>query len=276
VGRVTGLVRAEFRKAFSTKLWWALLVPVVVLSGLINLFGGLFTASLAQAHTGTGVPPLLLGSLAYALSLTSIFAALYGVVTATAEFRHRTVTTTYLTAQGRGRVLAAKSVSAAAIGALYAAAAVVVGVPAGLVAHSSLPGVGALAAVTAVGIVVAALWAALGTALGTVITNQATALVVTLVWMLVGELLVSALLAGSDSDVLARLAAYLPVNAGDVAVYDVAARMLLGPADGAQLVELLAGVTAPPPWWGALLVLAAWTAAAAATAWVVGGRRDVT
>lgn len=273
---MTGLVHAEFRKAFSTKLWWALLVPVVVLSALVNLFGGLFTASLAEAHTGTGVPPILLGSLAYALSLTSIFAALYGVVAAAAEFRHRTMTTTYLTAQGRGRVFAAKAVCTAAVGVLYAAVTVVVGVLAGLLVHSGLPDVGALAAVTAVGLGVAALWAVLGTALGTLITNQATVLVVTLVYMLVGELLLSVLLTRSDSPAVARLASYLPVNAGDVAVYDVAARALLGPDDSGRLVELLAGVTAPPPWWGGLLVLAAWTAAAAAAGWVVGRRRDVT
>jgi hypothetical protein len=271
---MTGLVRAEFRKAFSIKLWWALLVPVVVLSALVNLFGGLFTAALGEAHAGTDVPPILLGSLAYALSLTTVFATLYGVVTAAGEFRHRTVTTTYLTVQGRGRALAAKAVSTAAVGALYAAVTVVVGVPAGLVAGSGLPGVGALVAVTAVGLVVAALWAVLGTALGTLITNQAGVLVVTLVYMLVAESLLSLLLGRSDNPDVSRLAAYLPVNAGDVAVYDVAARALLG--DGSRLVELLAGVSSPPPWWGALLVLAAWTGAAAATAWVVGRRRDIT
>lgn len=271
---MTGLVRAEFRKAFSTKLWWALLIPVVVLSALINLFGGLFTAALSEAHTGTDVPPILLGSLAYTLSLTTVFAALYGVVTAAGEFRHRTITTTYLTAQGRGRALAAKAVSTAAVGALYAAVTVVVGVPAGLVVGSGLPGVGGLAAVTAVGLVVAALWAVLGTALGTLITNQATVLVVTLVYLLVAEGLLSLLLNRSDSAVVNRLASYLPGNAADVAIYDVAARALLG--DGSRLVELLAGVSGPPPWWGALLVLAAWTGAAAATAWVVGRRRDVT
>jgi ABC-2 type transport system permease protein len=269
---MSGLIRGEFRKAFSTKLWWALLIPVVVLAALVNLFGGLFTAALAEEGADL---PILLGSLAYSLSLTSVFAALYGIVTAAGEFRHRTVTTTYLTARGRGRVLAAKSVSTAAFGALYAGATVVVGTVAGLAGQSGMPDVGSLAAVTGIGIAVAALWAVLGTALGTVISNQVTVLVVALVYMLAGELLLSVLLTRSDSDAVTRLAAYLPVNAGDVAVYDVAGRALLGPAGSAQFVELLAGVTAPPPWWGGLLVLAGWTAAAAATGYVVGGRRDI-
>ncbi len=268
---MTGLIRAEFRKAFSIKLWWALLIPVVVLSALVDLFGGVFTAALA----GEGLPSVLPGSLAYALSLTSVFAALYGIVTAAGEFRHRTVTTTYLTARGRGRVLVAKAASTAAMGAVYAAATVVVGTVAGLAGGSGMPGVGPLAAVTGVGIAVAALWAVLGTALGTIISNQVTVLVVALVYMLAGELLLSVLLTRSDSDAVSRLAAYLPVNAGDVALYDVAGRALVGAADSGRFVELLAGVTAPPPWWGGLLVLLAWTAAAGATGHVVGGRRDV-
>jgi ABC-2 type transport system permease protein len=269
---VTSGVRAEFRKAFSTKLWWALLVPVVVLAALINLFGGLFTASLGEE----GGPSILLGSLAYSLSLTSVFAALHGIVTAAGEFRHRTITTTYLTARGRGRVLAAKCLSTAVFGALYAAVTVVVGSAAGLAARSGLPDIGPLAGVTAVGLAVSALWAVIGTALGTVISSQVTVLVVALVYMLVGEPLLAAMLTSSGNGVVARTAAYLPVNAGDVAVYDLAGRALLGPSDGGQLAQLLAGVTAPPPWWGGLLVLAGWTAAAAATGYVVGGRRDVT
>jgi hypothetical protein len=273
VAHVNSLVRAEFRKAFSTKLWWALLVPVVVVSVLVNLSGRLFAAITADEQSGVGVP-IVLGTLAYALASTSIFGVIYGLVTATAEFRHRTITTTYITARGRGRVLAAKAVCTAAIGALYAAVAVVVGVPAGLVVGSALPGVGALAALTAVGLVVAALWAVLGTALGTVISNQAAALVVTLLYLLVAEALLALLLGSSDNPVVARLAAYLPGKAGSVAGYDVAGRALLG--DGAQLAGTLALVSSPPPWWGALLVLAAWTAAAMATAQVVARRRDIT
>ena len=37
-----GLLRAELRKTFSTRLWWALGIPVLVLSVLYNLFGALF------------------------------------------------------------------------------------------------------------------------------------------------------------------------------------------------------------------------------------------
>jgi ABC-2 type transport system permease protein len=272
---MAGLLRAEIRKTSSTKLWWGLLIPVAVLSILINLFGGLFTAAIPDED---GRLPLLLGSLAYALGLTSVFAAVHGVVAAAGEFRHRTITTTYLTAQGRAPVLLAKVATSATVGAFYAAATVLFGVLAGLVADAgtAFPGAGPLLAVTAIGMAVAALWGALGAALGIAVSNQVGALVGLLVYVLLGELLISALLGNADSETVQRFSSYLPGNAGDIAIYDIPARVLAGPEISSVVVETLAGVTAPPPWWGALLVLAAWTAAVAATGWVVGARRDVT
>ncbi|WP_219420171.1 ABC transporter permease [Pseudonocardia nigra] len=269
------LLRAELRKTFSTKLWWGLLVPVAVLSLVVNLFGGLFTAAIPVED---GRLPLLLGSLAYALGMTSVFAALHGVVAAAGEFRHRTITSTYLTASGRGPVLLVKMAASAFVGALYALVTVLVGVLAGLVGQvgPGFPAVGPLLAVTLIGTAVAVLWSVLGAALGTVVSNQVGAIVAALVYMMLGELLISTLLNRSESLSVRRLTGYLPVNAGDVALYDVPARELVGTADSATFVEFFAGVTAPPPWWGALLVLAAWTAAVAATGWVVGARRDVT
>lgn len=267
---IGGLLLAEFRKTVSIKLWWALLIPVVLLSALINAFGGLFTASLADL----GSPSLLPVSLAYSLSLTSVFATLYGVVTAAGEFRHRTITTSYLQASGRGAVLAAKAVVAAGVGAVYALGAVLAGVPAGLFGGSTAPDAGSVFAVTAVAVVVVALWAVLGTAVGTLL-SQVVAIVVTLVYLLLGEFLLSSLLTRARSPTVARLSSYLPGNAGDVALYDLPVRALSG-ADARPVLELLAGVSAPPPWWGAVIVLAFWTAAAAAAAWLVGDRRDIT
>lgn len=264
-------LRAELRRVASTRLWWALLVPVVLQALLVNLSGGLLGDSGGERR-------LLLAPIAFTLTLTVVFAAVHGAVAAAGEFRHRTVSTTYVTAGGRGRVLVAKLAAAGCVGALYAAVAVLLGVAAGLAVAGSgrPPEVGPLAALTAVGVVVAALWGAIGAALGTLLANQVGALVALLVYLQIGELVLSAVLNDADSPVLARLTAYLPGNAGDVAVYDAPAEALAGPTFGARVVEELAGVTAPPPWWGALAVLAAWAVLAVVAAWVVGGRRDIT
>jgi ABC-2 type transport system permease protein len=271
---VVPALRAEWRRVVSTRLWWALLIPVVVLAVLVNVFGGLLGDGLGDA----GDLPVLPASIAFTLTLTAVFAAVYGTVAAAGEFRHRTVTTAYLTAGGRGRVLVGKLVAGGCVGALYAVAAVTVGVVAGVLGQGAgrVSGTGALVGVAAVGVAVAALWGALGAAVGVLLANQVGALVVLLVYLQVGELVLAAVMNNSGSDALARLTPYLPGNAGDVAIYDFPARALAGPGLADQVVEQLAGVTAPPPWWGALSVLAGWAALAAVLAWTVADRRDVT
>jgi hypothetical protein len=278
-----GVLRAEALKALTVRSWWALALPVAALAISVNVFGGLFGAAVGGG-LGSGsddVPGVLLASLAYSLALTTVFAAVQGVVLATSEFRYRSVTTTYLLG-GRGPVLLAKSAVAAGIGAGYALLAAVLGLLAGLLGQGAarLPTVGGLLAVVGIGIVVCALWAVLGVALGTLVVNQAGAVVALLVYVLAAENLVSLVLrAGTDSDrapgAVARITSFLPANAGDVALYDVPAR-ILGGRFATSIVESLAGVAGPPPGWGALLVLMVWTAAAVALAWVVGQRRDVT
>ncbi|GEL18286.1 ABC transporter permease [Pseudonocardia asaccharolytica] len=278
-----GLLRAELRKTASTGSWWALLVPVVLLTVSINAFGGLFGATVTGLGAGSAV--VLLASLAYTLGLTSVLAMVHGVVVVTSEFRHRTITTTYLTAPGRDRVLVAKILTAGAIGTGYAAAAVVFGLGVGLAVQGggALPAPGPLLGVTATGIVVCWLWSVFGVALGMLVTSQVGALVLALVYVLAGENVLALVLNSAEPAVgstgpplLARLTAYLPVNAGDIALYDVPARELAGPRLSGVVIEGLAGVTAPPTGWVSLVVLATWVTAAVAAAWLVGARRDIT
>jgi ABC-2 type transport system permease protein len=267
-------VRAEFRKVASTKLWWGLLIPVALLSSMINMFGGVFTAAFPESER----LPLLLGSVAYSLGLTSVFAAVHGVVAAAGEYRHRTITTTYLTTRGRAPVLAAKMLVSAGVGACYAAVTVVTGMLAGTAADggAAFPGVGPLAATALIGVAVSALWGALGAAFGTAVSNQVSALVALLLYLMVGELLIGALLEAAESGTVRALSSYLPGNAGEVAIYGIPANEIAGPVTAPQVVELLAGVTDPPGWGVALLVVAIWTAAVGAAGWLVAARRDIT
>ncbi len=267
-------VRAEFRKVASTKLWWGLLIPVALLSSMINMFGGVFTAAFPESER----LPLLLGSVAYSLGLTSVFAAVHGVVAAAGEYRHRTITTTYLTTRGRAPVLAAKMLVSAGVGACYAAVTVVTGMLAGTAADggAAFPGVGPLAATALIGVAVSALWGALGAAFGTAVSNQVSALVALLLYLMVGELLIGALLEAAESGTVRALSSYLPGNAGEVAIYGIPANEIAGPVTAPQVVELLAGVTDPPGWGVALLVVAIWTAAVGAAGLLVAARRDIT
>jgi ABC-type transport system involved in multi-copper enzyme maturation permease subunit len=268
---IAPVLRAELRRVASTRLWWALLVPPVLVAALAGLFGG----RLGPLADG-GVPVLPLTT-AFALANTSVFAAVYGAVAAAGEFRHRTAGTAYVVAGGRGWVLLGKLAAGAAVGALYAAVSGLVAAGVGALAGGAGEP-GALLAVGAAGVAVTALWGALGAAVGTLLANQVGAVVVILAYLQVGELILSSVLDDAGPAALARVTGYLPGNAGDVAVYTPAARSLSADAglSPEALVGSLAGVADPPSGAVALLVLAAWTGAAAALAWAAAARRDVT
>jgi ABC-type transport system involved in multi-copper enzyme maturation permease subunit len=270
-------LHSELRKAFSTRLWWGLLIPVAMLSLLVNAFGAGLSGLAADFADGGDVPLLLL-SMAFSLSLTGVFAAVFGAVAAGGEFRHRTITTSYLGAPGRVDLLVAKLAVAGLVGGLYGLVGSAVAVLAGALADPGrLPAVSTLLSVTAIGALVCALWAAFGAAVAVAVGNQVGALLLVLVYLLVGELLVSTLLTSSSDPVVAALSSYLPGNAGDVALYDLPARAVIGgygPAD--ELVSLLTAVSSPPPWWVGLVILSGWTSVVGALGALLGQRRDIT
>ncbi len=279
--RFRAVLTAEVRKTLSTRVWWLLFLPVLLLALAQSLLGSILQLLVPQATETSSI--LMLAGLASALTMTAIVGAAFGTLLGTGDFRHRTVTLAYLTGS-RGQVLAAKAVIAAVVAGLYALALVVVGPLLGGAAlgGQQLPDLGRLAGLGAIGILVCALWGVLGVAVGTLVTNQAGAIALTVGYLLIGENLIAGVLRAGDGSslgdpsVFARLTPFLPGNAGDLAVWEpVVSSAGLG-AQSRFVLEFLAGVSAPPPGWVGLLVLAAWTAAGIALAAVVGARRDIT
>ncbi|MEV1291427.1 hypothetical protein [Pseudonocardia sp. NPDC049635] len=278
--RWAAVLHAEIRRTLSVKLWWLMLVPVVLLALAMSLFGSLITLLVPAATETSSI--LLLAGMASTLSMTAVVGAAFGALLAAGEFRHRTITLAYLTGT-RTQVLAAKVVVGGVVAGAYGLLVALLGPLLGgmVLGGQQLPGWGQLAGLGAVGVLVCALWGGFGVAVGTLVPNQAGAVALTVGYLLIGEnLLAGALRSGEssfgDPSVFARLTSFLPGNASDVALYEAPVRAAGAGADARLVLEFLAGVSAPPPGWVALLVLFAWTAAALALAVVVGGRRDIT
>lgn len=278
--RWRAVLTGEVRRTLSTRLWWLLLVPVVLLALAMSLFGSLMTLLVPSATETSAI--MLLTGLASAQSMTAIVAATYGALLAAGEYRHRTITLAFLTGT-RFQVLGAKVVVAAAVAGLYGLVVSVLGPLLGgsVFGGQQLPGWGQLAGAAAIGILVCALWGVLGVALGTLVRHQAGAVALTVGYLLIGENVVAGVLRAGDPSsgepsLPGRLTSFLPGNAGDLALYETPVGAAGAGPDTRLVLEFLAGVSAPPPGWVALLVLAAWTAAGVALAAVVGGRRDVT
>ncbi|MGH8876877.1 MAG: ABC transporter permease [Stackebrandtia sp.] len=113
------LLRAELRRMLSTSLWrWG--PPAAVLSGggitALGVFVGPenFDPPMPGLATETGVRLVL-----SMIGLTALVPALFGATAVTSEYRHETITYTFLFEPKRHRVLAAKLLAYATAGAGY-------------------------------------------------------------------------------------------------------------------------------------------------------------
>ena len=117
---MTPLVRAEWAKLFSTRVWIGLLLGAVALAVLSSVLLTAFAGNEESGIPAVGTP--VYEQLALAGPANSVVLMLVlGIIGTTPEYRHRTATPTFLTTPRRGRVIAAKV-------AAYGLAAVPVGV----------------------------------------------------------------------------------------------------------------------------------------------------
>lgn len=200
---MSALLRSELLKARTTR------TAVGLALGLAVIVGGL---------AGVGAAVVDRPQFAFAdhttrdaltsLGFVPLFALLFGLLSATSEYRHGTISPTLLATPDRVRVVVAKSISSALVGLAVAVFAIVVAL---VVAIAVLSARGfeidtGEAARAAVGVLLAAaLWGALGAGVGSLVTNQVAAIVGSIATILIVEPILGGLLPGVDR--------YLPVGA---------------------------------------------------------------
>lgn len=186
---MTNLIRAEFRKLFTTQVWFWLLIASLALTALQ-------VVALA-ATTDSQVEYIRNASNIYGSAGSAfIFVMVLGIIGITAEFRHQTITPTLLATPSRSAVVGSKLISYLLVGAGYAAAGVVVTL---LVAVPWLSAKGFELNLTdydiprtlIAGFIVASLYALVGVGIGSLITNQAAAITLSIVYFLIIENLIS-------------------------------------------------------------------------------------
>jgi ABC-2 type transport system permease protein len=270
-------VRAEFRKIFSTKMWWALLIPAVAVAFAANL--GLAAVQKNAQDAGYTIPVAMI-SLGGSFSITSIFAALFGAMSISGEFRHRTISTTYLTSGSRGAVLGAKMVAYVVLGLIYGVLTLLFATFGALAGGGSgaLPSGDSWLLISLIGIVVITLWTLLGVGFGGLISNQIVAVVVLLVYTVVGEAVITGLLNAAK---LTSVPHYLPRASADDAVIKFAEDQFLRTLSGltADRQNQIAGLFSAiglPPWWVGMLLFIGYATVIALGGWAISHRRDIT
>ncbi|HEX8860928.1 MAG TPA: ABC transporter permease [Actinomycetes bacterium] len=212
---MTRLVRAEFTKLRTTRV-------VYGMAAAMAAFAVLTVA--ANISDRQGAPPLSADSLPMLVggpvTLLAGAALLLGILGMTGEFRHHTVTQTFLVTPDRGRVVAAKLVAypLAGIALALATLAFTAAVAAGwLAAKGITPSMfdARLGRVLLGAVLAAGLCGLVGVGVGALVRNQVAALVGVLVWVLVIEgLLMSLLNAPSLGKWLPSAAAAALTNPG--------------------------------------------------------------
>ncbi|HET8780398.1 MAG TPA: ABC transporter permease [Agromyces sp.] len=269
-------IASEFQKAFTTRMWWLLAILLIAyvafLAGGLGAFLGWASENpdAAASAGNTQIPPgEFLAPLIYsfASSVGYVFPVLLGALAVTGEFRHKTLTPTFLAQPNRSLVLGAKFTTQLVMGAGLGVIAFVTSVGLGAAALSAF-GLGTgldnsdTWALIARGVLAMALWATIGVGLGSLVPNQVATIVIVIAFTQFLEPVLR--LAASLNSVTANIGQFLPGAASDALVG--ASFYTLAAAGPGQSLE----------WWQGGLVLLA----IGVIATVIGGattwRRDVT
>ncbi|HEY0636309.1 MAG TPA: ABC transporter permease [Pseudonocardiaceae bacterium] len=262
-------LRVELLKITTTRMWWILLLVMVLYIGMVAAFLTFSFSVVPDDAVATGAPSLddrttVLAAYTLGLPLGYVFPVVLGVLVMTTEYRYQTITPTFLGDPNRARVLLAKLLVTFAVGLLFGvlglAASVAGAAPiVALTDHAVLFGDSQLWRSLGQACVAMALWAGIGVGLGAILRNQVAAIVVILAFSQLVE-------------PLARLG----LNAWS-ATRDIA-QFLPGAAADAMAGASLYSLNAPGDllrWWQGGLVMAAYAALFCVLGWFAVRRRDV-
>jgi ABC-2 type transport system permease protein len=184
------LIRAEWTKLFSTKVWLGILLGGCVMVGGFAALLTAFAGNDESGLPGVGTPEFEQVALAQATNATVLLLIL-GIIGMTQEYRHRTATPTFLTTPRRWQVVVAKLLAYTLVAVPYALVLIgvnllVVGIYAG--ARGAAPSLtGENLEVLATSGLALVIYALIGVGLGALLRNQVGAIVGGLVYLFVVE-----------------------------------------------------------------------------------------
>ena len=241
-------IRSEFRKFFTTRLWWGMAIAVFVSAAAFAVLFGFIVDNPSTAG-GPGGGQIIGDDAQVANSVytagTSIGRLLLltiGILAIGSEYRHKTISATLLATPRRVRAMVAKAAALMGIGVLYGllnlAGAVTVGaVVLGVIDRPAFPS-SEVARTLVLSLLVLALWALLGLGIGILIPNQVAALFIGVAVAWIVEPLLGLLLTIWDFS-RDHVAPFLPTSATNAAFNAI--------SQDPNEVRL--------EWWGGALVL---------------------
>ncbi|GAA1956661.1 ABC transporter permease [Microbacterium deminutum] len=271
---LTAATRSETTKQFTTSIWWVLaIVLAAYVAFTAAVLGFVFTASASGALPGANSPQLPTAGLApvlysVATAVGYVFPLLIGTLMVTAEFRHKTLTPTFLATPRRGLVLWAKLFVGVVFGVLFGVVGVIFAVApsAGFLAGYGIDTeLGSSDSWALFGRMILAfvLWVLIGIGVGALVRNQVGAIVGVLVFTQFIEPVGRAVAAFVDQ--LSGVIRFLPGAASDALVGSSVFNAVPATASAAE----------PLQWWAGGLVLLGYAVLFVVLGHLVSWRRDV-
>lgn len=253
---MTTLFTSEIRKITTLKVWWALVIPPVV----VGICASAISSTVATAtdeFTGGEIDEISAVGLFVALAFAMLFAAVFSAVNAGTEFRHDTITTSFLTASSRDRVVGAKVAITALFSLGYGLIVSIFSILCLLLFTGgrftlSVDVLGYVAA----GLFAVVLWSLIGAGLGLLFGSPTWPSILIVAWFPFGESIAIAILSGIGLDGVST------VTPAALTLSVVAA----GQLDDSDLLA---------PWPLAPLGLMIWALAAVAAGWLRTRERDI-
>lgn len=248
-------ITSEFRKFFTTRLWWGMAIAMFIGGALFAvILGFVLTITPTQESIDAGQPtgdPLQIANSVYTSGLTIGYTLtlVIGIMQIGSEYRHKTVTSTFLSTPKRIQVMLAKVVALLGIGALYGLISLIGSVVAGAIVLTSrgadpFPSPEVLRAL-ALSLLVLGLWALIGLGVGILIPNQVAALLIAVGVAWIIEPLIGFALSFWEFG-REHIVHFMPSQATNA--------MVSGVTQGGD------NAVQPLSWWAAALVLAAYAA----------------
>jgi ABC-2 type transport system permease protein len=245
-------IRSEFRKFFTTRLWWGMAIATFIAAAAFAALTGVIIANPQAAGGGPGGGQIIgtdtqVANSIYTagISISRLFLLTIGILAIGGEFRHKTISATLLATPRRTRAMVAKAIALVGIGGFYgllslAGSAVVGAIVLGIIDRPVFPSA-EIARTLALSLLVLALWALIGLGIGILIPNQVAALFIGVAVAWIVEPLLGLLLTIWDFS-RENVAPFMPTNATSAAFNAI--------SQNADEVRL--------EWWGGALTLMAY------------------
>jgi ABC-2 type transport system permease protein len=245
-------IRSEFRKFFTTRLWWGMAIAVFVSAAAFAALTGVLIANPSAGGPGGGQVignDTQVANSVYTAgtSIGRLLLLTIGILAIGGEFRHKTISATLLATPRRAKAMLAKAAALSGIGALYGLLGIVGSALVGAIVlrvidRPVFPSA-EIGRTLLLSLLVLALWALIGLGIGILIPNQVAALFIGVAVAWIVEPLVGLLL-GIWAFSREHVAPFLPTNATNATFNAI--------SQSADEVRL--------EWWGGALVLMAYAA----------------